>query len=83
MRFAFLPAARQANDGWTTEYGRPDLPYMLKDMADDFGKRTCVFVCGPPSMRIAVSKTVADMQRYVLGNKAVEEIFLHTENYAL
>ncbi|KAF2669138.1 hypothetical protein BT63DRAFT_432882 [Microthyrium microscopicum] len=83
MRFAFLPAARQANDGWTTEYGRPDLPYMLRDMADDFGKRTCVFVCGPPSMRIAVSKTVADMQRYVLGSKEVEEIFLHTENYAL
>lgn len=83
MRFAFLPAATRTNDGWTTEYGRPDLPFLLRDMAQDFGKRTCVFVCGPPGMRIAVSKTVAELQRYVLGNQGVEEIFMHSENYAL
>jgi NAD(P)H-flavin reductase len=83
MRFAFLPAAARTNDGWTTEYGRPDLPFLLRDMAQDFGKRTCVFVCGPPGMRIAVANTVAELQRHVLGNKEVEEIFLHTENYAL
>lgn len=83
MRFAFLPAATRTNDGWSTEYGRPDLPYMLRQMADEFGKRTCVFVCGPPSMRVAVTRTVAELQRYVIGNHGIDEIFLHTENYAL
>jgi hypothetical protein len=52
-------------------------------MSKSWGKRTCVFVCGPPSMRITVSKTVADLQKLVLGNSDKEEIFLHTENYAL
>src|SRR6201999_1576945 len=34
MRFAFLPAPqRGAPDGWSTEYGRPDLPFMLREMA--------------------------------------------------
>jgi predicted ferric reductase len=83
MRFAFLPAATRTNDGWGTEYGRPDLPFMLREMGDEFGRRTCVFVCGPPEMRVAVSRTVAEMQRLVLGNNGIEEIFLHTENYAL
>ncbi|KAF2430390.1 metalloreductase-like protein transmembrane component [Tothia fuscella] len=83
MRFAFLPAATRAADGWSTEYGRPDLPYMLRQMSKQWGKRTCVFVCGPPSMRVAVSNTVADLQKLVLGNSDKEEIFLHTENYAL
>jgi NAD(P)H-flavin reductase len=83
MRFAFLPATARASDGWSTEYGRPDLPYQLRDMADEFSGRVCVFVCGPPSMRTAVSSTVAEMQRYVLGSNGIEEIFLHTENYAL
>jgi NAD(P)H-flavin reductase len=83
MRFAFLPAATRAADGWSTEYGRPDLPYMLRQMSKTWGKRTCVFVCGPPSMRVSVSNTVADLQKLVLGNSDKEEIFLHTENYAL
>ncbi|KAF2404456.1 hypothetical protein EJ06DRAFT_487228 [Trichodelitschia bisporula] len=84
MRFAFLPAAARAADGWSTEYGRPDLPYMLRDMSHSFGKRTCVYVCGPPGMRVAVSRTVAELQAKVLrGENGMEEIFLHTENYAL
>jgi hypothetical protein len=83
MRFAFLPAASRGADGWSTEYGRPDLPYMLRQMSKTWGKRTCVFVCGPPSMRVSVSNTVADLQKLVLGTSDKEEIFLHTENYAL
>jgi len=83
MRFAFLPAAARGSDGWSTEYGRPDLPYMLRTLGRDFGRRTCVFVCGPPSMRIAVANQVARMQTMVLGDGAKEEIFMHTENYAL
>jgi NAD(P)H-flavin reductase len=83
MRFAFLPAAKRGADGWSTEYGRPDLSYMLRQMSKLWGKRTCVFVCGPPSMRVTVASTVASLQNLVFADPEKEEIFLHTENYAL
>ena len=88
MRFAFVGAKKK--EGWSTEYGRPDLGYMLKEMAtggDDgkgiFGRRTCVFVCGPPSMRVDVANTVARLQADIWGDDSKDEIFLHTENYAI
>lgn len=81
MRFAFLPTPRK--DGWRTEYGRPDIPFMLKNLSRDFGRRTCVFVCGPPSMRIDVANTVARLQSQVLHDAGKDEIFLHAENYAI
>lgn len=83
MRFAFLPAAVKKKDGWSTEYGRPDIPFLLRGLSRNFGRRTCVFVCGPPSMRISVSQTVADLQRSVWSDSGRDEIFLHAENYAL
>ncbi|KZF20912.1 metalloreductase-like protein transmembrane component [Xylona heveae TC161] len=88
MRFAFLPAATAAGsrrkDGWTTEYGRPDISYLLRESARDFGRRTCVFVCGPPSMRIDVASTVARLQQDVVWKSADrDEIYLHAENYAV
>lgn len=83
MRFAFLPAAVKKKNGWSTEYGRPDIPYLLRGLSKDFGRRTCVFVCGPPTMRVSVSETVADLQRSVWSKSDRDEIFLHTENYAL
>ncbi|EMC94749.1 hypothetical protein BAUCODRAFT_36001 [Baudoinia panamericana UAMH 10762] len=85
MRFAFMPAAAKAKKtGWSTEWGRPDIPYMLKEMSREWvGKRTCVFVCGPPSMRVDVSNTVAELQSMVFKDKNMAEIFLHAENYAL
>ncbi|KAF2829762.1 hypothetical protein CC86DRAFT_367703 [Ophiobolus disseminans] len=83
MRFAFLPAAIKKKDGWSTEYGRPDIPYLLRGLSKNFGRRTCVFVCGPPAMRVSVSKTVADLQRSVWSDSSRDEIFLHAENYAL
>ena len=83
MRFAFLPAAVKKKDGWSTEYGRPDIPYLLKGLSKNFGRRTCVFVCGPPSMRINVSDTVAELQRSVWSDNTRDELFLHTENYAI
>lgn len=83
MRFAFLPAAVKKKDGWSTEYGRPDVPYTLRELSKDFGRRTCVFVCGPPSMRVDVAHTVADLQKTVLRDSGKDELFLHTENYAL
>ncbi|MCJ1308580.1 hypothetical protein MMC25_002233 [Agyrium rufum] len=88
MRFAFLPSMAPKKSGWTTEYGRPDIPYMLRGFARDFGGRTCVFVCGPSGMRVDVQREVARLQSEVFagargGRREVEEIFLHTENYAI
>ncbi|KAI4702097.1 hypothetical protein J4E81_002459 [Alternaria sp. BMP 2799] len=83
MRFAFLPAAVKKKDGWSTEYGRPDIPYLLKGLSKNFGRRTCVFVCGPPTMRVSVSETIAQLQRSVWSDSGRDEIFLHAENYAL
>lgn len=83
MRFAFLPAAVKKKDGWSTEYGRPDIPFTLRQLNKSFGRRACVFVCGPPSMRVAVQETVAELQRSVWSDSARDELFLHTENYAL
>ena len=88
MRFAFVGSKKK--EGWSTEYGRPDLGYMLKEMATGgadgkgiFGRRTCVFVCGPPSMRVDVANTVARLQADIWGDDSKDEIFLHTENYAI
>ncbi|CAL3962678.1 hypothetical protein PZA11_000238 [Diplocarpon coronariae] len=88
MRFAFVGAKKK--EGWSTEYGRPDLGYMLKEMATGgadgkgiFGRRTCVFVCGPPSMRVDVATTVARLQADIWGDDSKDEIFLHTENYTI
>ncbi|CAK3893968.1 Ferric cupric reductase transmembrane component 7 [Lecanosticta acicola] len=86
MRFAFMPAAvKSRRSGWSVEWGRPEISYMLRGMSQEWtGKRACVFVCGPPSMRVDVSNTVADLQKLVLGgNRKMDEVFLHTENYAL
>jgi hypothetical protein len=85
MRFAFMPAAvKSRRSGWSVEWGRPDIPFMLKEMSEEWtGRKACVFVCGPPSMRVDVSNTVADLQKLVLKSKKLDEIFLHTENYAL
>ncbi|GAB7345443.1 hypothetical protein MBLNU457_3775t1 [Dothideomycetes sp. NU457] len=95
MRFAFLPAAVKRHSGWSTEYGRPDIPFMLKEMSAEWtGKRICVYVCGPPGMRVDVATAVADLQRSVWSRRESsltagrqtdirEEVYLHTENYAL
>ena len=84
MRFAFLPSGATKKEGWRTEYGRPDIPYMLRGLERELGRRTCVFVCGPPGMRRDVQSCVASMQRSVLrGEGGREEVYLHTENYAI
>jgi predicted ferric reductase len=82
MRFAFMPGV-STRRGWHTEYGRPDIPFMLKGLRREFGKRTCIFVCGPPSMRVDVQRCVAGMQSSVWSDPNVDEIFMHTENYAI
>jgi hypothetical protein len=86
MRFAFMPAAvKSRKSGWSVEWGRPELAHMLRALAGEWtGRRACVFVCGPPSMRVDVSDSVAELQTKVLGtSQEMDEIYLHTENYAL
>jgi predicted ferric reductase len=80
-RFAFLP--RQKQDSWRTEYGRPNVTQMLREYSKDCGRRTCVFVCGPPSLRVEVTQTVARLQQLVMSDSSKDEIFLHAENYAI
>ncbi|KAL1980640.1 hypothetical protein VTN96DRAFT_3891 [Rasamsonia emersonii] len=80
-RFAYLP--RQKQEGWRTEYGRPNITQMLREFSKSFGRRTCVFVCGPPSMRVEVANTVARLQQLVMTDSSKDEIFLHAENYAI
>ena len=82
MRFAFGVSGVKQRNGWSIEYGRPDIPYMLKDYAKGFGKRSCVFVCGPPTMRTDVSTTVARLQHLVLEDPSQDEIYLHYEDFA-
>ncbi|RYP46882.1 hypothetical protein DL768_006979 [Monosporascus sp. mg162] len=89
MRFAF-PVPHQIDGGWSVEYGRPDLGYMLREWATGgadgrgiLGRRTAVFVCGPAGLRVGVANTVARLQAEIWGDDMLEEIFLHTENYAL
>lgn len=88
-RFSFSSTGGRMGD-WATMHGRPDLVFMLKDMAMGgvdgrgiLGRRTCVFVCGPPSMRVDVADTVARLQTDIWGDERKDEIFLHTENYAI
>ncbi|KAL5606680.1 hypothetical protein BROUX41_003076 [Berkeleyomyces rouxiae] len=89
IRSAF-PMPHHIDGGWSVEYGRPDLAYMLKGWAMGgpegrgiLGRRTAVFVCGPPTMREGVASTVAKLQANIWGDDMLEEIFLHTENYGL
>lgn len=87
MRFAFMPATlrKPATSGWSTEWGRPDIPFMLRELSREWtGPRAAVFVCGPPGMRTDVARAVRAMQRDVWSkDSSREEVFLHAENYAL
>jgi predicted ferric reductase len=79
-RFAvFQPSQRREN--WRTDYFRPNIPEMLNGFSKNFGRRVCVFVCGPPSMRVEVANTVAKLQMQVMSDPNRDEIFLHAENY--
>ncbi|KAJ5437804.1 uncharacterized protein N7458_008802 [Penicillium daleae] len=79
-RFAyFQPGLRR--DNWRTDYFRPDISQMLTDFSKTFGRRACVFVCGPPGMRVEVANTVAKLQQQVMTGSSRDEIFLHAENY--
>ena len=76
--------AKNRKSGWSVEWGRPQIPFMLRELSDEWtGRKACVFVCGPPSMRVDVSNTVAKLQTKVLSSGGLDEIYLHSENYSL
>jgi predicted ferric reductase len=78
-RFAYYQP--RLRDNWRTDYFRPDIPKMLNEFSRTFARRACVFVCGPPSMRVEVANTVAKLQLQVMMDSSKDEIFLHAENY--
>ncbi|KAH8431621.1 putative metalloreductase transmembrane component [Aspergillus melleus] len=80
-RYATLP--QQRRNGWRIDYVRPDIPRLLTEYSRGFGRRACVFVCGPPSMRVEVSHTTARLQQQVMNDSSKDEIFLHAENYSI
>lgn len=75
-------SSASTNSGWHTQYGRPDIPTVLRGFERDFGSRAAVFVCGPESMRADVQRVVAGMQGRVLRGEG-DEVFLRVESYRL
>lgn len=78
-RFAYYQA--RTRDNWRTDYFRPNIPEIINEFSKSFGRRACVFVCGPPSMRVEVANSVAKLQLQVMTDSSKDEIFLHAENY--
>ncbi|KGO68097.1 Riboflavin synthase-like beta-barrel [Penicillium italicum] len=78
-RFAYYQA--RGRDNWRTDYFRPNITQMINEFSKTFGRRACVFVCGPPSMRVEVANTVAKLQMQVIMDSSRDEVFLHAENY--
>lgn len=56
---------------------------ILKEQSKSWGRRTCVFICGPAAMRVELANTVAGLQHLVMTDPTKDEIFLHAENYAV
>ncbi|CAI7665368.1 unnamed protein product [Penicillium viridicatum] len=78
-RFAYYQP--RGRDNWRTDYFRPNITEMVNEFSKTFGRRACVFVCGPPSMRVEVANTVAKLQMQVIMDSSRDEVFLHAENY--
>lgn len=65
------------------EFGRPRLREGIRPWAEGFGRRTCIYVCGPESMKVDVSIAVASLQHDIWrrANQDREEVYLHTETF--
>lgn len=63
------------------EFGRPPLREALRQWSEGFGKRACVYVCGPPGMKVDVANAVAEMQADIWLSDEREEVYLHTESF--
>lgn len=63
------------------EFGRPPLKKALRTWSEGFGKRACIYVCGPPGMKVDVANAAAKMQTDIWGGGEREEVYLHTESF--
>ncbi|KAL7270921.1 hypothetical protein RUND412_006354 [Rhizina undulata] len=63
------------------EFGRPPLKDGLRPWSETFGKRACIYVCGPKSMKVDVANAVADMQTDIWASDEREEVYLHSETF--
>ncbi|KAH0606914.1 uncharacterized protein H6S33_002902 [Morchella sextelata] len=63
------------------EFGRPPLKDGLGPWSSTFGKRTCIYVCGPEQMKVDVANAVAKMQPDIWACEEREEVYLHSETF--
>lgn len=63
------------------EFGRPPLREALRQWSEGFGKRACIYVCGPAQMKVDVANAVAEMQDDIWISEEREEVYLHTESF--
>lgn len=63
------------------EFGRPPLREALRQWSEGFGKRACIYVCGPSQMKVDVANAVAEMQDDIWISDEREEVYLHTESF--
>ncbi|CAI7666076.1 unnamed protein product [Penicillium pancosmium] len=64
--------------------GRPDLPAITHQMADQEGVSVGVVVCGPSSMHHDVCEAASAEQSKIMAKKpgSARELWLHTENFS-
>ncbi|TGZ76664.1 hypothetical protein EX30DRAFT_399121 [Ascodesmis nigricans] len=63
------------------EFGRPPLREALREWSGGFGKRACIYVCGPAGMKVDVANAAAEMQDDIWISELREEVYLHTETF--
>jgi hypothetical protein len=64
--------------------GRPDLPAISHQMADQEGVSVGIVVCGPSSMHHDVCFAASAEQSKIMAKKpgSARELWLHTENFS-
>lgn len=64
--------------------GRPGLPTIVRQMADEDGVSLGVVVCGPSTMAFDVKQAASEVQSKILTGKPgiARELWLHSENFS-
>lgn len=64
--------------------GRPNLPAIIRQMADEDGVSLGVVVCGPSTMTFDVKRAASEVQSGILAGKPgiSRELWLHSENFS-
>lgn len=80
MRVSATPVP-DFGDDVMIEFGRPLLRTGLRPWSQTFGKRTCIYVCGPEAMKVDVSNAVASLQTDIWATPGREEVYFHSETF--